>query len=90
MNNHRLSHQMFVSIRITCRQLKTILFAIICVVNAYTVVEDYKFDEYDEIQCVDMQRQETSSLSDISPSSEYLKHQQTIYRNTITDEDTVL
>ena len=71
------------------RQLKTVLFAIICVVNARTVVEDYEFDEYNEIQCVDAQQQESSSLSDFSPSY-YLKHQQTIYSNKTANEDTAL
>ena len=54
------------------------------IVNFRTVAENSTFDEYDEIQHMDEQQQESASLSsDITPSN-YLRHQQSagiIYAN---------
>ena len=50
----------------------------VCVVDVRTVVENYEVDENDKIYHVDRQQQETTSLSDITPSH-YLKHQGIIY-----------
>ena len=61
-------------------------------VNVRTVVENYEFDEYDEIQYMNEQQQEGASLSDITPSH-YLRHQQsggTIFANKIPNEETKL
>ena len=47
-------------------------------------------DENDEIQGMDEQEQEISSLSDIDPSH-YLRHQQSagiVYANTASNEET--
>lgn len=59
-------------------------------VNIRTVVENFAFDEYDEIQYMNEQQQECNSLSDITPSH-YLRHQQsegTVFANKIPNEET--
>ena len=64
----------------------------IYVVNFRTVAENSTFDEYDDIQHMDEQQQESASLSDITPSN-YLRHQQSagiIYANEIPIEETKL
>ena len=62
----------------------SILYVHTYIVNFRTVVEKSTFDEYDEIQHMDEQQQESASLSsDITPSN-YLRHQQNagiIYAN---------
>ena len=65
------------------------LFAIY-VVNVRTGVENFEFDENDEIQYTNAEEQETTSLSDFSPSN-YLRRQQNavvIYPNEIPNEET--
>ena len=47
----------------------------LCIVNVRTVVENYMFDEFDEIQGMDEQQQENISISDIDPSH-YMKRRQ--------------
>ena len=47
----------------------------ICVVNVRTTAENFEFDEYDEMQYMDEEQQESTSLSDFTPSH-YLRHQQ--------------
>ena len=59
-------------------------------VNIHT---GYEFDENDVIQCTNVEQQETTSLSDFTPSN-YLRHQQSgiIYpnQNPITNEEAKL
>ena len=81
---------MFVSICIAT-QHKTLQCAV-CVVNVRVVAENFAFDENDEIQGMDEQQQENTSLSDTDPSH-YLRHQQSagiIYANTASNEETKL
>ena len=61
-------------------------------VNVRSVVENFAFDEYDEIQYINEQQQECDSLSDITPSH-YLRLQQSgeiIFANKIPNEETKL
>ena len=69
----------------------TLLFTIY-VVNVRTGVENFEFDENDEIQYTNVEQQEATSLSDFTPSS-YLRHQQSagiIYPSNIPNEETKL
>ena len=68
-----------------------LLLLTICVVNVRSVVENYMFDENDEIQCMDEEQQESASLSDIDPSH-YLKQQSAgiVYANRNPIEETKL
>ena len=62
----------------------------IFVVNVRTTAENFEFDEYDEMQHMDKEQQESTSLSDFTPSH-YLRHQQSagiIYTNEIPNEET--
>ena len=86
-----LFHQIFVSGYSTYYRYVTLLFAIY-VVNVRTGVENFEFDENDEIQYTNAEEQETTSLSDFTPSN-YLRHQQyagVIYPNKIPNEETKL
>ena len=68
------------------------LSSTLCVANVKTGVENYMFDENDEIQGMDKQEQEISSLYDTDPSH-YLRHQQSagiIYANKASNEETKL
>ena len=72
-------------------QCKT-LSSTLCAVNVRMVAENYEFDENDEIQGINEQQQENTSLPDIDPSH-YLRHQQSagiVYANTTSNEETKL
>ena len=61
------------------------------IVNVRTGVDNFEFDENDEIQYTNVEQQEATSLSDFAPN--YLKHQQSaviIYPSKIPNEETKL
>ena len=89
LTNHKLSHQIFVSSFVIIIIKHLLLLAY--VVNVRTGVENYCFDEYDEIQEADVQQQESTSLFDYAPALNYLKYQQGLgitYANPNADEET--
>ena len=82
-------HQIFVSI---CNNVVYNIIVYSFTVNVRSVVENFAFDEYDEIQYMNEQQQECDSLSDITPSH-YLRVQQSggiIFANKIPNEETKL
>ena len=86
---HMLSYQTFVSI--CCNTIYTLL-STLCVVNIHSAVENYEFDDNDEIQYLDEQQEESVSLSEISPSH-YLRHQHggtIVYANKNLNEEAKL
>ena len=61
-------------------------------VNVCVGVDNYVFDEYDEIQFVGAEQQESTSQSDFT-ASQYLRHQQSagiIYPSKVSDEEAKL
>ena len=62
------------------------------IVNVRTGVDNFEFDENDEIQYTNVEQQEATSLSDFAPSN-YLKYQQSagiISPSKIPNEETKL